>query len=135
MNRRQSLFLFAFLAIVILFLYMGVLDAPFLFDDFANIVYNPDIQDISQIQKKLIYRAGYGMGKNDPSRPVTFLSYALNYSFNNLNTLGYHAVNVFIHIFTAFFVFLISNALFRTLFPDKSRLAVLTALLFAVHPI
>ncbi len=90
-------------------LYFGTLSYPFFFDDLANIVCNLDIKDLSSISKRLIYPSGFGMGQNDPSRPVTFLTYALNFSLGGLTPFGYRLVNLLIHSCVSLIIFFLTQ--------------------------
>jgi Tfp pilus assembly protein PilF len=74
-------------------------------------------------------------------RPVAFFSFALNWLWGEDNVIGYHLVNIGIHVLTAIFLFLTILLLFRT--PnagdwDKNSIyfiALLSATLWAIHPI
>ncbi len=118
------------------FFYFHTLSYPFFFDDFANIVSNLDIQDLSQILKKLITRSGFGMGQNDPSRPITFLTYALNYSLARFNPVGYRALNLLVHSSASVVLFLLTQRLIKLNFQKEiPSLAFFIALLFCAHPL
>ena len=74
-------------------------------------------------------------------RPVACLTFALNWYFGKDNVTGYHAVNIIIHILTAFFLYLTILKLFKSPnLKDKFKgnehfIALLTAVLWAVNPI
>ncbi|MBN1383694.1 MAG: hypothetical protein JW983_02270, partial [Elusimicrobia bacterium] len=115
-NSIQSHFCRQCIAIGIIFLattvvYYNSLHVPFLLDDIAKIVNNPDIKNLSNLKTKLIYP--YSKNKvyerNDPSRPVVYFTYALNYYFGKLNTFGYHLFNIIIHVFNAILLFFLTK--------------------------
>ncbi|MBI5892426.1 MAG: tetratricopeptide repeat protein [Deltaproteobacteria bacterium] len=83
------------LSILGFFAYSNILHAPFVFDDDHYIVNNPEIRDLSN------FKDTYG------TRYVGFLSFAINYYFNGLNTFGYHLVNIVIHILNAILVYVL----------------------------
>ncbi|OGR99089.1 MAG: hypothetical protein A3G85_08990 [Elusimicrobia bacterium RIFCSPLOWO2_12_FULL_39_28] len=115
---------------------MDTLNHPFIFDDLANIVYNLDIKDLSNLKNRLIYQSGYGMGQNDPSRPFTYFTYTLNYFFGQLNPFGYHLINVLIHMGNTVLIYFLTLNLFFLFY--KARLffiPLLVALVFACHPL
>ncbi len=80
-------------------IYSNVLYAPFVFDDKPNILENNFIQikEISWQGIKEILKCPKGF---EP-RPVSYLTFAINYYFNGFHPLGYHVVNIVIHILNA----------------------------------
>ncbi len=126
-----------FLAVAFL-TYLSSIESSFHFDDFANIVNNPDIK-ISNISFDSLARAA--STKIAGFRPVAYVSFALNYYFSGDNTISYHVVNIIIHTVNAFLIFLITLSLFnaRDLSEEKARLreitAFFTALIWLVHPL
>ncbi len=114
-------------------LYANSLKGDFVFDDLPGILYNPAIKDLGNI--KLIWHTFN-------TRFLTGLSFALNYKLGGLDPLGYHVVNVIIHILSAFLVYLFTKDTFRTPYfqnqPLKQEgplIALCSALIFLVHPI
>jgi uncharacterized membrane protein YozB (DUF420 family) len=81
------------------------------------------------------------LNKTSGLRPVSYIIFALNYYFSGMDTTSYHAVNVIIHIISAFVIYLIILALFDYGAADdekKGRLAVsafFTALFWLVIPL
>jgi len=111
--------------------YSNTLTAAFQFDDKINIVDNPFIRDIN----KLWPPAG--------ARWFGLLTFSLNYMAGGVTPLGYHLVNICIHIFTALSVYLFVLLTLRTpyfkghtgrVIPDE-WFACACALLFVAHPI
>ena len=69
-------------------------------------------------------------------RPVTTLSYAINYAIGGPLVVGYHAVNIVLHILCCLLVFELGRRLARAArVTDPERGALIAALLFAIHPI
>lgn len=62
--------------------------------------------------------------------PVSLLTYAIDYHFWELNPLGYHITNVFIHSMNAFLIFLIIIEL-----TGMAMTAYITAVIFIIHPV
>jgi len=87
------------------------LTTPFIFDDIANIRDNPHIRVTSLSLKNLI-RAAFQSPES--SRPVANISFALNYYFNGFNLVGFHLVNIIIHLSGGFFLYLFSKATLKT---------------------
>ena len=61
--------------------------------------------------------------------PLTVLVYAIEYKFFEVSEKGYHAFNIFLHLLNVILVFF---AVFRL--SNKSIVALVAALLFALHP-
>ena len=77
-----------------------------------------------------------------PSRPIGFLSFALNYHFHGLDVWGYHLVNLAIHIVNAVLVWWLVMLTMATpvmrgqpISRHKGAMALFTALLFVSHPL
>jgi protein O-mannosyl-transferase len=112
-----------------LIVYMGVLKAPFIYDDFHLIVNNRLITSfiyIPRIFEPLFKAAGSVL----PVRPLQFLSYMLDYKIWRLDPAGYHFVNILIHILNGLLVYIICIK-----FLKREKAAFLAALFFTVHPL
>ncbi|MBI4691781.1 MAG: tetratricopeptide repeat protein [Nitrospirae bacterium] len=92
---RKVLSVIILYAVAGLLIYSNVIvNGIFLFDDFEYVVGNIIIQSFSYLPL------------SDP-RYVGYLSFAVNYAIGGENPVGYHLVNVIIHIINAFLVFLL----------------------------
>jgi len=120
----------AFVLVAALFtvaIYSNSFEAAFQFDDLPIIVENPQLRDLGNIPQVLAGQRG-----------LTMATFAVNYAFGGIDTTGYHAVNVAIHIInTAFAYLLLLYTLRLTGSTEASarRLSALAALLFAAHPV
>ncbi|MDP3112121.1 MAG: hypothetical protein Q8M71_08475 [Thermodesulfovibrionales bacterium] len=125
---------FFLIAIVGLLAYSNTFNVPFHFDDAPNIVENYKLRDLSNSWPP------------SGSRWLGFLTFALNYYFGGLNTIGYHIVNLGIHILNAILVYWLVVLTFKTPYflpPFNSLLtkggyrgvALFSALIFVSHPI
>lgn len=94
--------MFLFLAVCICLIYKNSFQGPFLFDDISNILNNSNIR-LTEITWDGIRRAGFQSLSSH--RPVANISFALNYYFNGYNVLGYHLINILIHILTGVILF------------------------------
>mgnify|MGYP006876804776 CR=1 FL=1 len=72
------------------------LSSPFLLDDLSKVRDNPDIRSLSPAALVYPYadNAAQNVRRNDPSRPLVFLSYALNYVLLGPSPWHFRAVNV-----------------------------------------
>jgi tetratricopeptide (TPR) repeat protein len=103
--------LLVLLAVAVIFIYAETLSGPFIFDDRNNIRDNPHIR-ISQITWSSLTSAAV----DSPShhRPVANISFALNYYMHGYNVVGFHAVNIIIHIVTGILLYFLVQTTFRT---------------------
>jgi len=111
--------------------YANSLNGKFIWDDYLLVRNNEHIDKLSNFAKffTLDTTAGSGVAYGF-YRPLQLLSYALNYSLWGINVGGYHLTNTILHILVALCVFSLARLLFLNEF-----LALLSALLFLVHPV
>jgi protein O-mannosyl-transferase len=100
--RRGSLAAVALLLVAGVMAYWNSLRGPFVFDDVVSIVENPTLQHLT-IGSVLRPPADTGVG----GRPLANLSFALNHAANGNSVVGYHAVNLLIHLAGALLLFAI----------------------------
>jgi tetratricopeptide (TPR) repeat protein len=116
------------IALAVVLAYAGGMRGAFVFDDGRAIVDNPSIRHPGQ---SLLYS----------SRPLTNLTFALNYLASGLDPAPYRAVNVAIHLLASLVLY---DLVRRTLmlpaaggWPERraASVALLSAALWAVHPV
>jgi protein O-mannosyl-transferase len=113
--------------------YSNTFLSPFHFDDIYIIVDNSDIKHLLNLGN---------IWNLFPSRFITCLSFALNYQVHQLNVIGYHIVNLLVHISTAILLWWLINLTLLTPVMKKERLSqqaklisLFIALFFLTHPI
>ncbi len=79
------------------------LDAPFYFDDSANIVENKSLH-LENITPDSI-REIFSPYQQSPSRRFANITFAINYYFTKLNPVGFRTVNIFIHIINGWLIY------------------------------
>jgi tetratricopeptide (TPR) repeat protein len=129
------------LSVILILIYSNSFDCSWHFDDYANIVNNETvhINSLSWVQLEKSLHGIVNSGRW--SRPLSYLSFSLNYYFNGLDLFGYHLVNLIIHTLTAFFLYLfILNVLTLPIFKDQYRqnahdIALLSAIFWSVNPL
>lgn len=95
-------------------------------DDFNYVMRNPLIRDLSwQGIKNIFTSVHLGLYK-----PLTMLSFALEYHFFNLNPYIYHLTNLIMHLLNTLLVFWLMFLISR-----RAWTAFLVALLFGIHPL
>jgi len=125
-------FLHAVLIILVsLVAYSNTFQVPFQFDDPRSITDVPFVRDLRLFPNVFTLH-----------RSVGFFSFALNYRLHGTDVLGYHIVNLAIHMLNALLVYGLVVLSFRTpklqesfLLKHAKPIAILSALLFASHPV
>ncbi len=84
------------------FIYSNTLSTPFIFDDRNNIQNNPEIR-LTDLSLTALSEAG--LKSPCRNRPISNISFAVNYYFHQYHVKGYHLVNIFIHILTGIFLY------------------------------
>jgi protein O-mannosyl-transferase len=138
--------IFILIALLILLSYSNSFHATFHFDDFHNITQNTKLHIDSLSPEVLVDVISASFEKDSKEgwmlyRPVSYVSFAINWYFGQNNVTGYHVVNVAIHVLTAFLLYLTILALFDS--PnlaggkkeDDYFIAALAACLWALNPI
>lgn len=115
--------------------YLSCLGGGFVFDDHVLIEDNPYIQDLGNTplfftsKDARIVREFAGL-QDDTYRPVQSISYALSHALWGLDSGRFHLDDVLLHAATAVLLLFLLHRLTRRL-----AVALLAALLFAVHPV
>ena len=103
--------------------YANTFKVPFQFDD---VVYIEENKVILEQQDIKVFIDTYFL------RGLVRLSYAINYLIGELNTTGYHIVNLTLHITISILFFIILRRLYTW---QRWNLPLFAALLFSLHPV
>jgi len=139
--------------------YSNTFQSPFQWDEADFIVGNPVIKDLGHFADTS-GTEGLPVIEGFKSRYIGYLTFALNYKLHGFNVLGYHVVNLAIHLINAILVYFLVLLTFRTPFfqrpgtgnqgpgignqespvpspqsPPPAVMAFAVALLFVAHPI
>jgi len=132
---------FGLLLVFLLIIYGNSFQCSWHFDDFANIYDNTSIH-LKDLSWSSLVNSGSGItGSDRLSRPVAYMSFALNYYIGGLNVYGYHIVNFIIHFMCSFFLYLFVLQLLQTPILQNRyascahSIALLAAFLWAVNPL
>jgi hypothetical protein len=114
--------------------YGSALGGGFVFDDITQILENPAVRDVGGF-----FRPG-GAG-HPPNRWFGYLTFALNHAATGLDPVGWHVVNVAIHLASAALLWTLVRLAFRAprlrgsaLAPASGAVAFAASALFATHP-
>lgn len=141
--RRDPLLLMALVLLATAVIYGLALSGPFLFDDLQNIVGNPYVQphqlDLNSLRQAAGAYAGF------PGRPVSTISFAVNYRVSGLDPAAFRAVNLLIHLLCGLALYGLLRELLRAAreegvpgTPDPATASMITALttaLWLLHPL
>ncbi len=103
---KNETWLLLFLGVLVFLLYSSTLTGPFIFDDRPNIQENPKIQ-LHRLSLDGLVKAGFESPAN--RRPVANISFALNFFFHRFNVVGYHFVNILVHILNIFLLYFLAK--------------------------
>jgi len=112
--------------IIALVLYFGMLNAPFLYDDFLYVVENTQLREVSNAPQ--LWITPYH--KSGLYRPVTATSYLIDDFLFSLDPHGFHLSNVLLYLVTI----LLFSVVIREVGGSRSE-ALLASLVFAAHPV
>lgn len=112
--------------------YYHTLDVPFYLDDFSSIQENPVIYQWQGTLKELWNFA--------PLRIIGYLTFALEYQIHHFDVMGYHIVNIAIHLLTGMAVWGFLRGILDTPALAETKLQnswfpLLAALIFVLHPL
>ena len=127
-----------FCMILVCFLaYSNTFQTPLTFDDGTNIRDNPHIR-----LSKLTWKGISGAAFESPlsNRPVANVSFALNYYFHRDQVLGYHLVNIILHIITGILLWFFIGATLklpsvRAMDDPLGWIPFFAAFIWLVHPL
>ncbi len=135
--RRSVLLSVATITAAVVVVYWNSSSGAMLLDDHTWILENTSIQDLSSIGDILLPKNMAVVG----GRPLISLSLALNYAIGGTNPVGYHVLNLIIHLLAALTLFgIVRRTLLLPTCGDRFRaaatpLALAVALVWAVHPL
>lgn len=133
---------FFILLIIISALYSNNYNASWHMDDYHSIVMNPKLQinDLSPPSLFNTFFSGY-YDENKLYRPLSCLTFAINWYMGKNNPYWFHVTNNIIHVLTAFFLFIFTLKLFQTPKLRDSHqgnayfIALLASCFWAINPI
>uniref|UniRef100_A0A8L7T4E6 dolichyl-phosphate-mannose--protein mannosyltransferase n=2 Tax=Brugia malayi TaxID=6279 RepID=A0A8L7T4E6_BRUMA len=117
--------------------FSGNINGNFVFDDREAIINNKAIRQIGKILESDFWGYPIRSTRSHKSyRPVTTITFAINYAISGLHTTTYHIVNITLHAIICVLLYKILINLSK-IFYEKypNRIAFHVSLLFAIHPI
>ncbi len=117
--------------------YSRTFSVPVLFDDRDEILNNPSLRHLGNLGAVFSPPLNLGVG----GRPLLNLSYAVNYAWGGGSVLGYHVVNLLIHVLAAWTLFALVRLTLRQpavagrFGPAAAPLALAVSAIWAWHPL
>ncbi len=139
---QKYIFAFSSLLIALVIVYSNSFNGTWHFDDYANIVNNPNVH-LTSLSWKDIKTAAQGIDKYHGfwGRPVVYFTFGFNYYAGGTRVFGYHAVNFTIHYLSAIFLFMFLYSTLRLTNTDEFyrkqtyAISLLSTFLWATHPV
>ncbi|MBT8366680.1 MAG: tetratricopeptide repeat protein [Deltaproteobacteria bacterium] len=134
---QHEILLLTMLSGIIILIYAQTLTTPFIFDDISNIRDNPHIR-VPYLSLKNLAWAGFQSPLTN--RPVANISFALNYYVHGYNLVGYHVVNMLIHLATGLMLYFLVKATLltpalRDQYANFGWIPFFTVFIWLVHPL
>jgi protein O-mannosyl-transferase len=148
LNRNVTkIVLLSILLISCALVYLPGKSGPYIFDDYTNILYNSYLK-IHTLDFQALYHAAFSLESGPLKRPISMLSFALNYYFASSMRYStpFKVTNIGIHIVNGLLLFWMMHIIYGRLVQLKkihsihnknqiTQLAFATAVLWVVHPI
>lgn len=126
----RKTYIVIFLCVLGLTIYSNTFGNKFVWDDDFLVVKNDYIKSWSNLP--LLFNSELRVFSSDLSnyfRPIQSLTYLFDYTFWKLNPIGYHLTNILLHLLVTFLLFKTIEIISK-----NKQIALLTSLLFLVHP-
>lgn len=124
------------------FIYSAGLHGGFLFDDVANIQDNAYLK-VAHLDAQSLWQAAQSSSAGMLKRPISMLTFALDYYFSGMDAYSFKRTNLFIHLLNGIAIFFLSRLLLdlyrqlhRPLMPERTSVWISVAIssLWLLHP-
>tara|TARA_Y100001933_G_scaffold62068_1_gene62201 strand:+ start:2179 stop:4692 length:2514 start_codon:yes stop_codon:yes gene_type:complete len=130
-DRTANLRAGALIVLVGLLAYGNVPGNAFHYDDSHSILENPHIRSLENIPFFFSDPETFsGLSDVRMYRPLLILSFALNYALGEYDPVGYHFVNILLHLVNGLFLCVLARALGM-----RREAALIAGILFVAHPV
>lgn len=117
--------------------YGNSLSNGFHYDDVHTILRNPAVRSLIIAAYSTLDPSAFSIYQTPMVRPLTLVTYAVNYRLGGFDLLGWRLLNLLIHFFAALLVkSIVTEIIRRSSDEDRAEVAgTLAGLFFAVHPL
>jgi tetratricopeptide (TPR) repeat protein len=128
-NNGGMLLSFLLLAVLIFGVYASSINNEFVWDDAQIIKENPDIRSLSNTGKLLLSEDTFPDIRSYYYRPVTYLSFMMDYVLWKGSPKGFHTVNILLHLLFCCLLYVFVRDI-----PGSSGAALAASVIFGLHP-
>jgi protein O-mannosyl-transferase len=128
-EKRKNLIFLGLCFVLVFTIYSQSLSGDFVFDDRSIVEHHLFLKNLNKLPQIAV--SPYWTVEAGLYRPVTLISYSLNYAFGGAKAWHFHLINLILYALSGYLLFL----LIKKIFPERKSLAYLTPLLFLVLPI
>lgn len=137
---RQAACPLALLLVLTTLVYWRGLAGPFVFDDHANIVSNPGVQATGDFGQAVRFALVAGDAAGPLKRPLSMLSFVLNFRTTGLDPFWFKLTNLGIHLCNGMLVWWFTRSLLdlcrhETREASRAALALVTTAAWLLHPL
>lgn len=130
MDKKIKYYSLGILLIIAFIIFGNSLASDFVFDDKAVVKDRPELNNIEHLPY-LLFEPYHQLGfDGDAYRPITMISFSLNYYFFSAKPWNFHFINIILHSLASWLVFLLILKLTK-----KLHFSFLVSLIFLVLPI
>lgn len=137
-SNKQTLIFILFISIVVSLVYYPGLYGDYVFDDSANILNNKKLA-IDSLSWQELKSAALSGDAGPLGRPISVVSFALNYYFSGFDPFYFKLTNLAIHIVNTLLIFFISKFIISSFVKLSPRQALWgafsVAIIWGVHPL
>ena len=126
---NNKYFLMMILVTGVLIAHFNTFSNKLIWDDINTIVKNTNIHRLENIPSLLVSEDSIDV-PTGYYRPITYVSFALDYYLWGLNPVGYNITNILLHVLIVVLFYRLVAAVFK-----REDLAFISAIIFALHPI
>lgn len=126
-SKNKNILIFGLFFVLVFLIYGKTLDGDFVFDD-RYVVNSSDIFTLRNFNN--IITSPYWSTESGLYRPITLVSYAVNYSIFGTKPWSFHLINLILYAWSCYLIFIFVKKL-----TQKELLAFLSALIFLILPI
>jgi len=113
--------------LIVLFVYGQTIFGEFVFDDRIILEYKPFLSDINQLYKTV--SISYWAQEAGLYRPITLLTYSLNYIIFGSGSWSFHLINILLYALTGYFIYVFFKKMF------SKKIGFWSGLIFLLLPI
>ncbi len=129
-SKRETILVLLAAVALSFVIYGNSIRGDFVFDDRVVVQERHDLKDLGNLFNLFVSPYHQNTPQSGLFRPLTMVSYSLNYAILGNSPAGFHVVNIILYGLSSFLAFLVILKL-----SNSRRLAYFSAMLFLTHPL